>query len=695
MLLRAYRVTDKVGVVILKLSASLVDSTLQGISIIWRAFARLLAVLFAVLWFILKPMRLLVGAAGIGRARPVGAGAASSSMARRAARTQSDAGLREDPLKVQNRALNLLTLVLLGGLVVVIFWATNPSRNTAAPLVVDAGGFNAELFAADTPIPTQSGAGLIATPVSTATPLPAVLAARGAIAYTARERAQTDVWAVAVDGRTPVRLTNTPADERDPVWSPDGRRIAYAGRQDDNWELYVYDLAADSTSRLTFDLSFQGAPQWSPDGEFLVYESYQGNNLDVYIVRADGQETPIRLPSNSDAPDFSPTWKPDDGRQIAFVSWRDGSQDVYVFSLDDQSVVNVTNTPNRQEDDPVFSPDGRFIAYSALDEGLEKVFVVSAENIGAPAQVIGRGRTPAWSPDGQAVIAAVDSGDSTQLVAIPFGAAGVVTPVIQVQAGANDPSWTDVPLPAQLVNAGGLPPASTSALFIEQEQRLTIDPPYRLRAISANVDQPSLSERVDDSFNAMRETMLERAGWDVLGRLDDAFWEINRPPAPGEQVRSWFKSGRAVGLTRAAIIGSPPAYEIVREDIGVDTFWRVYVRVAENAQSGQLGEPLRHMPWDFQSRTSGDVEAYDQGGRLKTTMPDGYYIDLTQLALDFGWDRLPAGSDWRANINSVNYWLLVRTDGLDWYSAMREIYPEGQLVNFAPTSAPNTVDGTG
>jgi hypothetical protein len=76
----------------------------------------------------------------------------------------------------------------------------------------------------------------------------------------------------------------------------------------------------------------------------------------------------------------------------------------------------------------------------------------------------------------------------------------------------------------------------------------------------------------------------------------------------------------------------------VREDIGVNTYWHVYVRVADDAQSGQLGEPLRTMPWDFASRTRGDVQAYNEGGRIRTTMPAGYYVDLTQLAADYGWD---------------------------------------------------------
>jgi hypothetical protein len=120
----------------------------------------------------------------------------------------------------------------------------------------------------------------------------------------------------------------------------------------------------------------------------------------------------------------------------------------------------------------------------------------------------------------------------------------------------------------------------------------------------------------------------------------------------------------------------------------VETYWRVYVRVDDQAQGGQLGEPLRHIPWDFTSRNQGDVQAYNEGGRNRTDVPEGYYIDFTLLANDYGWERIPAGSDWRANINSVNYWDYRKSDDLTWYDAMREIWTEGQMGGFNPTATP-------
>ncbi len=698
MLLRAYRFTDKFGVVLLKLSIALVDALLDGLLLIRRAVFGVVLFVARLVWRILRPIlgvfaavvRLFVGLVGRGSRQTVQA--SGGAMARRSARAQIKATITEDPLKAQNRTLSGVTVLLLLILLGVVLWATNPARTSTT----SGGGAPVDLASAALPTATQSII-LQNTPVPTATPQPSFLGVRGSMAYVARERGQTDIWGVPIGSREPIRLTNDPADERDPAWSPDGRRLAYAAHKDGNWEVYVLTIGEEEPTRLTYDLSFQAAPQWSPDGEWLVYESYQGNNLDIYVMNIqgvlNGSESPIRLPGNSDAPDFSPVWSPqgDDGRQIAFVSWRDGNQDIYSFSLDDQSVTNLTRTPTRQEDHPAWSPDGAYVAYSAYDVGLEKVFVTAADGSGS-AQVIAQGRTPAWSPDGSSLVAAVDSIDGTQLVVTPFAGSGVSTAIIPAQAGATSLSWTGTALPSTLVNSGGLRLAVPDTLYIEQEERLNADPPYRLNTIGGvSVETAVLSDRVNDSFIALREQVAESAGVDFLGRLDDAFWEITRPPQPGEPRPNWLQTGRAFAVTRNAIVGFPPPIEVVREDIGVGTYWRVYVRVSDDAQSGQLGEPLRHMPWDFASRTQGDVEAYDQGGRLKSIMPEGYYIDLTDLATDYGWERMPAGDDWRANASSINYWLFTKADDLSLFESLREIYAESQLGGFVPTVTPAPV----
>lgn len=609
-----------------------------------------------------------------------------------------DKRLGEDPLKLQNRRLSLALIGMVVVVIAALLWATDPSRGTPnKPIGVADNGSNS-LILGTTPVATaqeQEVAAILPelpTAIPTNAPPPAALRVGGSLAYVVREQGQTDIWAVNVGTRQPIRILNDVTDERDPAWNSDGSRLAYASRQDGNWELYTVDLnAPDAVSRITYDLAFQANPTWSDDSQWLAYESYQGDNLDIYAVRVDGSDAPQRL-TEDPTPDFAPDWSPD-GRKIAFVSWRDGNQDIYVLDLDTTTTTNITGTPERNEDNPEWSPDGRSIVFSAVDAGREKVFVQNIES-NTPAELIGAGRTPSWSPDGSTITYAIDATDKSQtyLYAAPYGrTGGVATEVAAVAYGASTPVWTDRSLPPVLVNAGGLDLAIRDTLFVEQVQEYDEDPPYRLQSLP-DVQAPDayLSDQVNDSFNALREQVLEASGIDILGTLDDAWWGLERLPQPGEERRNWHMTGRAFSISRNAILGFPAAIEIVREDTDTETLWRVYVRVSDQAQSGQLGEPLRELPWDFTSRSLGDVQAYNQGGRLRAEVPKGYYIDLTQLAMDYGWDRRAASTDWRANNNGTNYWLFYKPERRDWLTAMLEVHPEGQLINFMPTPVPGS-----
>ncbi|HLY27729.1 MAG TPA: DPP IV N-terminal domain-containing protein, partial [Aggregatilineales bacterium] len=517
--------------------------------------------------------------------------------------------------------------------------------------------------------------------------------------YALRDRGHDNLYALTVGQKAPVRLTNTPADDQSPAWSPDGTKIAFASHRDGNWELYVMDVASGNTSRLTYDLAYESAPTWSPDGKFIAYEGYQNNNLDIYIVASDGSGNPIRLTQNP-APDYSPAWSPD-GRHIAYVSLREGSAQVYVIDLNspiEDKALRLTSEQDVDAQSPVWSPNGSQIAYSARVNGLDEVFTKTVAQPNADPVVVGQGRDPAWSPNGASLIFAVDSitasGATSTLISGQVGNFGVSALAYTLKGRVSHPSWTgnNTSIPAAMQQNGGVKPLDDKPLYTEVIHYQADKPPYFKLAQLSGVTAPNpyLSDKVDDSFVALRAAIVQRAGFDFLGNLQDALWAQDRPPEPGQSRQSWHYGGRAFDFDKNLVFGSPSPIEVVREDSGVNTLWRVYIRVPEELQGGQLGEPLKRLPWDFASRSSGDPQTFENGGRTKASVPAGYYVDFTEIAQDYAWMPVPSGRDWRRNYSSILYWEFDKNEGLSWTEAMLQLYSQDDLNAFlnGPTPLP-------
>lgn len=557
------------------------------------------------------------------------------------------------------------------------------------------------IVATPTPLPQETAVPITPTssptPIPTPWPTPDPLNEGGSLAFTQRQGGNNDIYILPVGQAEPLRLTSHPAEDRDPAWSPNGRDIAFTSHRDGDWEIYVYNLPDSRLLRVTDRPGLDAHPQWSPDGQWLVYESYRHENLDIYIVRADGREGPYRLTENPTL-DYAPVWSPG-GRHVAFVSWRGGNPDIFLLSLDqvsDATAVNLTGSPAAQEDAPAFSPDGRFLAFTDASDGFPFMYALPLDEtyavIGPVTSLGQQGTQPAWSPDSQSLVYVVEKGERTFLLAGSPNAWGVAPQAFASNGRLSSPSWSAVTLPLELIDdwSGADVAGNETPLFVEALAPLPTPetavsaltptpipvPAVQLFQVPVNAPSPYLSDRVDQSFLALRQRVLTTAGWDALGQLDNMFAALDSQPLPGQPVQSWNKAGRAFDLPYREALAFDPRLEVVREDIGTETYWRIYLRAT--AQDGSQGEPLRQVPWDFRARYGDEPTYYDAGGKLKEAIPAGYYIDFTALAADYGWIRVPASGNWRTFFPGIRFWHFENQGGLTWEEAMAEIYTPQQ-----------------
>ena len=565
------------------------------------------------------------------------------------------------------RAFLLLVILGLAGLGGVIARFGSATMPTAAP----GGAAPLDFTATSSPEPDL--------PQATA-PAATRATADGVLVFTSRRDGRTHLWALVPGDPAPAQLTFGDWDDRDPSVSPEGGRVAFASRRGGSWDLYVLEFATGDVQRLTNTHGYAGHPTWSPAGKWIAYEGYEDGDFDVWIHPIDGDQPDIRL--SHPGMDISPAWDPVSGRRIAFVSDVNGLQDVYLANLDDpdERFVNLTHSIGPAYTDPTFSPDGSLLAYARRQDGLRTILVQDLARAEQAARVLGPGEEAAWSPDGGVLLAVLVSPTQEQVIAYSMTRAEALPAGLALSGNVSSLDWAPaggVSLPA--VTSEGS--TAETVTVLPQGSRLTL---VDLQGISA--PRASLVQGVDIDFADLRLSVAGATGWDFLGTLENAFVGMNDPLPPGFAYEDWLYTGRAFTFNPAATQAG--WVEVVREDFGGETYWRVYVRTVR--QDGSLGEPLRARPWNFEARYLGTPSIYDSGGAPKPQLPSGYYVDFTELAEDASFHRLPAMANWRTYYPGARFSEFAHTDGLTWLEAMLLVYPPEAIITPTPFRTPTT-----
>ena len=461
---------------------------------------------------------------------------------------------------------------------------------------------------------------------------------------------------VGRDGRDVQRLTETPAVEFYPAWSPDGRRIAFlsdaapsdlespAGPR----RMGLYTMAADGTDvrRVLGDefAVLHQPPQWSPDGRYLavvryLYEevrhgyavSFEEIGRELYVVGADGAKR-WHVASNVVS---SPSWSPD-GQRLAYA--RANAEGVALFSVrtDGTDERRISNIPRwqaprghgfRAEEDATeawidtvaWSPDGARILVRSNDE--HPAFVVHLETghttrIGFADLLAAEGRleglrATAWSPDGSRIAMLVRGRkvDGPGVVAT-VAADGTGLRVLAAREDPADPGY------------------SARAELLPQRARYVPGPADTAACRTGGaVPEPDANERLVEECVDLLRVQQSLVGGEALN------WSPERPMAEWDgvvlagtprRVRELDLGGRGLrGALREAIPRRPALRVLVLRDNSLDGWiphamlnqWNLEViDLSNNQVSGPIASRLSGLDQlrvlDLSSnQLSGDIPA--------------------------------------------------------------------------------------
>ncbi len=193
----------------------------------------------------------------------------------------------------------------------------------------------------------------------------------------------------------------------EPSLSPDGKRLAVSEVVKGDETILVYELAQRRSTSLTSQVGQEFGPIWTPDGLYVTYAAYASNNPpNLNWTMTDGSGSPVVLRRINHA-EFPDSWSPD-GQMLAFTAsiMAPGrfivGADIWLLSSTGERAAKPWLESPHDEFGAMFSPDGRWIAYTSDESGRKQVYVRPYPGPGGKTIVsTDGGAEPLWARTGR------------------------------------------------------------------------------------------------------------------------------------------------------------------------------------------------------------------------------------------------------------------------------------------------------
>jgi Tol biopolymer transport system component/DNA-binding winged helix-turn-helix (wHTH) protein len=241
-------------------------------------------------------------------------------------------------------------------------------------------------------------------------------------------------------------VTNHPAFDADPVFSPDGQSIVFVSDRAGGTGLYSMNTDGSGVKQILSDGSKLAFPVFSPDGTQIAFNSDRENEkVGIYLIAADGG-TPLKISDTSYNSEIRPgCWSPD-GTKIVFTS--DASGDKFnVHLLTDVEPFTpraIASDANADIQSAAVTHDGKQLALGvklADGRGEIRILDVAAGSTRSLAQTTEAGLAPSWSPDGRSLAIQLKAGGNTEIFSVD-AASGEMRNLTNDPSRDASPTWT-------------------------------------------------------------------------------------------------------------------------------------------------------------------------------------------------------------------------------------------------------------
>lgn len=226
------------------------------------------------------------------------------------------------------------------------------------------------------------------------------------IAYSAKEAGNVDIYLTDTKGKSKIKVTTHESRDGYAAWSPDGKRIACYAYHDGRKTWSIHTMNADGTNRkrLTHTKNrWDNSPTWSPDGKKIAFARAYKNTEgvwteEIWLMNADGSEQTQIKSLNGGGPYFT-----QDGK-IVFHS-KSNTSEICIANMDGSNLTKLTNN-NAEDWHPEVSPDGKQIAFMSNRDGKKEIYVMNIDGSNQKRLTSNEGDKwyPSWSPDGSKII---------------------------------------------------------------------------------------------------------------------------------------------------------------------------------------------------------------------------------------------------------------------------------------------------